>query len=104
MAQREARTQVTREVPFPNSPCSGYVASTHADVLGLYVSVASIGGLTAGAIRSHQFTVRRDVVDGEHPSHVHLVESLGLTKKQKHDLRSKLSAATRWIAGPTWVA
>jgi hypothetical protein len=90
--------------PYRDSPCSGYVAKEcqHSDVLGIYSDGVSIGAVSAGVIRSQQYTITRDVVPGEHPSHVHLIEPTGLTKGQRRDRRSELADKTRWIAGPSW--
>ncbi|MGH9242227.1 MAG: hypothetical protein ACRD3G_29625 [Vicinamibacterales bacterium] len=71
--------------------------------MGVYSEGVSIGALTAGEIRAENFTIQRDVILGEHPSHVHLIEPGG-TKGERRARQLKLAGKTRWIFGTNWLA
>ena len=88
--------------PFRDSPCSGYVAAecTYPDVLGPCL-ICGVGAITVEVLRDKKYLVQRDVVPGEHDSHVHLIEPSGLPKSKRRDLRAELARATRWVFGKT---
>jgi hypothetical protein len=89
--------------PLRDSPCSGYIAKqcTIADVLGANIG-DSVGAITVTDLALNQHTVQRDVVPGEHASHVHLIGPNGLTKSQRRDLWEALGRKTRWVHGAPW--
>ena len=89
--------------PFRDSPCSGFVAAecTYPDVLG-HCLVCGVGAITVEVLRDKHYLVQRDVVPGEHDSHVHLIEPSGLPKSKRRDLRAELARSTRWVFGETF--
>ena len=89
--------------PFRDSPCSGYVAAecTYEDVLGPACPTCSVGAITVRTLQDKKYLVQRDLVPGEHESHVHLIEPSGLPKSKKHDLWTELAKSTRWVFGET---
>jgi hypothetical protein len=88
--------------PQQGSPCSAYVAAecTYDDVLRPYTTDgASVGAVTVAVCRNQNYVIQRDVLPGEHPSHVHLIEPPGLSKGQRHALQKEMARQTRWVAG-----
>ena len=88
--------------PLRDSPCSGYVAAecTYQDVLGP-CPTCGVGAISVKALQDKNCAVQRDIVPGEHPSHVHLIQPSGLPKSKRHDLWTELAKATRWVFGET---
>ena len=85
------------------SPCSGYVAKEASiDVVLGPRTDCSVGAVTVEDLLAADYRVERDVVPGEHPSHVHLIEPTGLGKRALKDRWDTLAARTRWIHGPKW--
>jgi hypothetical protein len=86
---------------LPDSPCSGFLACECAlsDVLGEF-KFDAVGAIAANQLTSRGYRIERDVQQGEHPSHVHLVQPKGLSKSQRKNLWGELAQLTRWVCGP----
>jgi len=97
----ESRLSSMAYIPRAGEHCSAFVAAECQiyDVLNPYpIDGASVGMITIGVCHEHGYQVQRDVIPGEHPSHVHLIQPT-LAKKALHKARKAMAANTRWVAG-----
>lgn len=83
-----------------SGPCSGFIARECSFAIVVADRATdTVGAIVVRDITDNLHSVVRDVIDGEHPSHVHLVPPQGLSRSALKKLWDGMALRTQCVHG-----